>query len=101
MDSLIHYVAPDIVEALVRLAQRTERGMVFTFAPRTRLLAVKHAVGRIFPRSDRAPAIEPVAPGELEHLIDGEARLAPLVRHRTTRVQNTFYISQAMELVRG
>ena len=35
--------------------------ILFTFAPRTPLLAVMHAVGRLFPRGDRAPAIVPVA----------------------------------------
>ena len=41
------------------------RSMLFTFAPRNPLLAAMHAVGRLFPRSDRAPAIEPVAESAL------------------------------------
>ena len=56
MDSLIHYSAPDAVRALAALAARTERSMLLTFAPRTALLSVMHAVGRLFPRGDRAPA---------------------------------------------
>lgn len=100
MDSLIHYAANDMVEALARLAQRAERSLLFTHAPRTPLLAAKHAVGRIFPRSDRAPAIEPIQSGKLEVLIDREPRLAHMTRDRTQRIANTFYISQAMELAR-
>ena len=32
-----------------------------TFAPRTPLLAAMHAVGRLLPRGNRAPAIEPIS----------------------------------------
>ena len=61
MDSLIHYEATDSVAALARLAARTSGSILFTFAPRTPPLAVMHAVGRLFPRGDRAPSIVPVA----------------------------------------
>jgi magnesium-protoporphyrin O-methyltransferase len=61
MDSLIHYETRDIVTALVRLASRTRRSIVLTVAPRTPALTVMHAVGRLFPRGDRAPAIVPVS----------------------------------------
>lgn len=100
MDSLIHYAAGDMTEALSRLAQRTDRSILFTYAPRTPMLAVKHAVGRAFPRSDRAPAIEPVSSAKIETLIDDDPRLTSIDRGRTHRVQNMFYISQALELVR-
>ena len=62
MDSLIHYRPHDTVRVLDGLAERTERSVLFTFAPRTPALSVMHAVGRLFPRGDRAPAIEPVRP---------------------------------------
>ena len=55
MDSLIHYRAPDVVRVLDSLAARTGRSLLFTFAPRTPALSVMHAVGRLFPRGDRAP----------------------------------------------
>ena len=97
MDSLIHYQAPDIIRVLGGLASRAERSVVFTFAPRTPALAAMHAVGRLFPRSDRAPAIEPVAPARLQGLL---AQLAPWRAARTERVSGGFYTSQAMELVR-
>lgn len=97
MDSLIHYRARDTVRVLAGLAARTRRGIVFTFAPRTRALAAMHAVGRIFPRGDRAPAIEPVAEGTLRSLIGAE--LADWRVARTHRVARGFYISQALELM--
>lgn len=100
MDSLIHYVSNDMIEALARLVARADRGVIFTYAPRTPMLAVKHAVGRAFPRTDRAPAIEPVASGKIEALIEDEPRLSSVETQRTRRVQNMFYISQALELTR-
>ncbi len=97
MDSLIHYRAPDIIRVLSGLTSRAERSVVFTFAPRTPALAAMHAVGRLFPRSDRAPAIEPVAPLRLGVLL---AQLAPWQAARTERVSGGFYTSQALELAR-
>ena len=101
MDSLIHYAAPDAVRVLGQLAARTHRSILFTFAPRTGPLAVMHAVGRLFPRGDRAPAIEPVAERALRRLIGGEPGLRGWHVGRTRRIASGFYTSQAMELVRG
>ncbi|MDP3835882.1 MAG: magnesium protoporphyrin IX methyltransferase, partial [Hydrogenophaga sp.] len=53
MDSVIHYDTPDIARALQRLAARTRGSVLFTLAPSSPLLSVAHAVGRLFPRSDR------------------------------------------------
>jgi hypothetical protein len=36
---------------------------VFTHAPSTLLLEIMHAVGKLFPRGDRSPAIQPVSNG--------------------------------------
>ncbi|MFN6954860.1 MAG: magnesium protoporphyrin IX methyltransferase [Acetobacteraceae bacterium] len=99
MDSLIHYRAPDVVGALGRLALRTRRSILFTFAPRTPLLAVMHVVGRAFPRSDRAPAIEPVSESALRARIAASPALAAWRIGRTQRVARGFYTSQAMELL--
>ena len=74
MDSLIHYRAEDMVRALSQLTARARRGVLFTFAPRTPALAVMHAVGRLFPRSDRAPAIVPVTEHRVRRLISACAR---------------------------
>jgi len=99
MDSLIHYDEPDMVRILQSWSQRTRHSMLFTFAPRTPLLAAMRSMGSLFPRSNRAPWIEPVAEQSLR------ARLVPGVPHfkaeRTQRVASGFYTSQAFELVCG
>lgn len=100
MDSLIHYRAGDMVRALVALAACADTSLVFTFAPRTSMLAAMHAVGRLFPRGDRAPSIEPVAEATLRGHISAESALADWRAARSLRVAGGFYISQAMELVR-
>lgn len=100
MDSLIHYRAPDAVNALATLAGRTRRSILFTFAPRTLPLATMHAVGRLFPRGDRAPAIEPIAPPTLHRLIAAAGDLAGWQMGRSQRVAGGFYISEALELRR-
>jgi len=100
MDSLIHYRAPDVARALAGLAARTRRSILFTFAPRTPALSVMHAVGRLFPRGDRAPAIEPVGARRVSRLIACENELAQWRQGRTQRISRGFYTSQAQELVR-
>jgi len=100
MDSLIHYRTADAVQALARLGARTRGSMIFTFAPKTPPLAVMHAVGRLFPRRDRAPAIEPVAEKTLARLLNQEKALATWWPGRSQRVASGFYKSQALELLR-
>ncbi|MFN3447272.1 MAG: magnesium protoporphyrin IX methyltransferase [Roseococcus sp.] len=100
MDSLIHYSAEDIVEALARVAPRCRRSLLFTVAPRTPLLAAFHALGRLFPRGDRAPAIEPLAEARLRRLIATEPRLRDFAPGRHRRVARGFYTSHAYEWVR-
>ena len=101
MDSLIHYRARDVVQALAGLAARTEASMLFTFAPRTPALALMHAVGRLFPRGDRAPSIEPVAEAALHRLLAIELALTAWEPARTQRIACGFYTSQALELRRA
>ena len=101
MDSLIHYGSADAVTAIGGLAQRARRSMLFTFAPSTPLLATMMAVGRLFPRGDRAPFIEPVAEGRLRALLEAAPPLAALRIGRSERIASGFYTSQAMELVRS
>jgi magnesium-protoporphyrin O-methyltransferase len=100
MDSLIHYPAADIVRALAALAQRTNRSIIFTVAPKTPLLGAMHAVGKLFPRGDRSPAIEPISEAELRRRVAMEPLLAAWSFGRVGKVSRGFYISQAMELVR-
>jgi magnesium-protoporphyrin O-methyltransferase len=99
MDSLIHYMAPDIVNALCAQTVRTTGSMVFTFAPRTAALTVMHNVGKLLPRGDRAPAIEPVGERDLARRIVAEPRLADWRIGRMQRISSGFYKSQALELV--
>jgi len=98
MDSLIHYHGKDIARALARLASRTGRGIAMTFAPRTALLSTMHAAGKMFPRSDRAPAIEPISHTRLTRLLGAEPELADWQIGRTSRIASGFYTSQALEL---
>lgn len=97
MDSLIHYDTHDIVAALQRLSARTRGSMMFTFAPRTPLLAAMHRVGRLFPRSDRSPALEPQSQPRLRNGL--QRALAPQGwrEGRSTRIASGFYTSQAWE----
>jgi len=101
MDSLIHYAVTDATRVIETLAERTRGSIAFTFAPRTTLLAAMHAVGKLFPRGDRAPAIEPVAWRELERRLETAEPLQHWYCTRTHRVTRGFYISQALELVHG
>lgn len=97
MDSLIHYRAGDIAQMLAQLSARTRGSVVFTVAPRTPALTAMWWAGKLFPRSDRSPAIVPHA----ETDIAGALRAAGVTwgLRPGTRVARGFYISQAMELV--
>lgn len=96
MDSLIHYEADDAVRVLSRLAERTMRGIAFTFAPRTPALAAMHAVGKLFPRGDRAPAIVPVAERELLARLSADRAFQGWRCRGNTRIASGFYTSQAL-----
>jgi magnesium-protoporphyrin O-methyltransferase len=100
MDSLIHYGAADMVRVLAGFAARTQASIVFTFAPKTPALTVLWAVGRLFPRRDRAPAIEPISERALRRHLAAEPGLVSWRVGRTSRIASGFYKSQAMELVK-
>jgi magnesium-protoporphyrin O-methyltransferase len=100
MDSLIHYKAPDMARVLASFAARTSTSIIFTFAPLTPLLGTLLAVGRMFPRSDRSPAVEPVAAGAIKRRLAHDPGLRDWGIGRDARVTASFYISHALELVR-
>jgi len=100
MDSIIHYEIDDAVNALAQLAQRTSGSIVFTFAPRTPLLAAMISVGRLFPRGDRAPWLEPMAGEKIARLMAQNPSLNTWKCGRTQRISSGFYTSQAMEWTR-
>jgi magnesium-protoporphyrin O-methyltransferase len=93
MDSLIHYEGRDIARALASLAALADRSILFTIAPRTPALSLMHAVGRLFPRGDRAP----VSPVALRRLMRNEPGLRGWGLERDHRVNSGFYLSHALE----
>ena len=100
MDSLIHYDVADGVQTLQAMASQIHRKMVFTFAPKTPLLALMHAAGKFFPRADRAPSIEPVSLGRLSRHLEEAGLTQDWVAGRSHRIDVGFYKSHAMELTR-
>jgi len=99
MDSLIHYRSGQAVGALERLAPRVRESIVFTHVPSNPLLVTMRAVGRCFPRGDRAPDVEPVAHARLARELSAAPGLARWRVARDERVSSGFYTSHAMELV--
>ena len=99
MDSLIHYKAADIVAALRQLGENTRGSIALTFAPATPLLMTMLGAGRLFPRSDRSPAILPVRDRLLRTLIGEAMPTARIGRDR--RISASFYTSHALEIVTG
>ena len=97
MDSLIHYDTPHIAQALAALAERTRGSMLFTYAPRTPLLALMHGVGQLFPRGNRSPSLSPVDGRALLAALQAQAPLAGWQAARTQRIAQGFYTSQAWE----
>ena len=101
MDSIIHYDTEDAVNALAQLAERTSKSIVFTFAPRTPLLALMISVGRLLPRGDRAPWLEPMAETHIAELMKAHESLNDWQCARMHKVSSGFYKSKAMEWVRS
>ncbi len=99
MDSIIHYQIEDAIDALSQLADRTSGSIIFTFAPRTPLLAAMISIGRLLPKSDRAPWLQPMAEKRIAELMDTHETLEGWTCARIHRVSSGFYKSQAMEWV--
>ncbi len=90
MESIIQYASGDATSAIAQLAARADRAVLFTFAPRTALLGTALAIGKLFPRKDRSPAIVP----------QSEKRLRQSFKiTRAQKISGGFYTSQAMELL--
>jgi magnesium-protoporphyrin O-methyltransferase len=101
MDSIIHYELDDALAVIAGLAARARVSVLFTFAPRTRALALMHAVGQWFPRGDRSPAIVPVAEERMRERLRGAPEFAGWTLGRSRRISRGFYTSHAMELRRA
>lgn len=100
MDSLIHYESEDGLQTLAAMAETVTSSIVFTFAPKTPLLAAMHSVGQWFPRGNRSPAIAPMAVSQLQRAVASQPEFAQWQMARDFRVSRGFYISHAMELTR-
>ncbi|MFK7755033.1 MAG: magnesium protoporphyrin IX methyltransferase [Sedimentitalea sp.] len=95
MDSLIYYDAPTVASILQRSADRVSHGFVFTLPPRTPLLMAMYRVGKLFPRSDRSPAMVPHSPTGVARALASLGAKGHL--KEIERVTSGFYISTAME----
>lgn len=95
MDSLIHYTAPDIANAVDGLVERTAGPVVFTVAPKTPMLTAMWWAGKLFPKSDRSPAIQPHRTATLAQALRDTGSKAKLREIGT--ISRGFYISQATE----
>ena len=98
MDSMIHYCTEDLIEMLISLSSRTTRSIIFTHAPRTPLLMAMHAIGQMFPRANRSPAIIPVAARKLQQRLREQLSQGSWEIGRSRRVNSGFYLSCAQEL---
>ncbi|QLF68494.1 magnesium protoporphyrin IX methyltransferase [Peteryoungia desertarenae] len=100
MDVLIHYKPADVLGVLERFAERSERSMIFTLAPGSRLLRAMLMAGKVFPRGDRAPAIYPVHAERVVSDLIKRPHMHGWSSGRTHRISVGFYTSQAMEVHR-
>jgi magnesium-protoporphyrin O-methyltransferase len=97
MDSLIHYDTQTIANAVEALTHRTRQSVLFTFAPHSPLLAFAHAMGRLFPRTDRSPQLSPTRKSTLHVYIERAVRAHGWRPGHMQRVSSGFYTSQAWE----
>ena len=100
MDSLIHYAPRDGLQTLATMATNVRHSIIFTFAPKTPLLALMHRVGQLFPRGDRSPAIEPVGVNYLRRSLQAIDDFNDWSVARDSRINSGFYISHGLEIVR-
>jgi magnesium-protoporphyrin O-methyltransferase len=101
MDSLIHYEGADIARTLAALAPRVDGKLIFTIAPRTAALAAMHALGQLFPRGNRSPAIAPISLSSLERHMAAQNALGDWRVAQSGKIVSGFYISQAVEARRS
>ena len=100
MDSIIHYTPKQALEALETLAGNTDSKIVFTHVPRTPLLQTMYLAGKLFPRRDRSPVIEPVSSQSISSELTSRISRDGWQFGKSVRISSGFYNSQAMELNR-
>jgi len=91
MDSLIYYSLNDLTKILTELKQRTEREIIFTVAPRTKLLLAMWYVGKLAPKGDKSPVMVPQSLRNISKSLAGIADINDL-----GRISSGFYISQGV-----
>jgi magnesium-protoporphyrin O-methyltransferase len=101
MDCLIHYQLTQCMSVLEQLASRCNEKIIFTYAPGNAALLLMHRLGQLFPKGDRSPSIQPVAPSAFDAAFDQSTGLTKWQRSRCQRVSKGFYTSQAQEIVRS
>lgn len=94
MDSLIYYALDDVVSIIDRASRRTSGKIIFTTPPRTPALMAMWRIGKLFPRADRSPVMQPqrysdIAKGLKERDAKGHLR-------EIERVKSGFYISNLL-----
>ena len=92
MDSLIYYDTSQICSAVLNLGQRPTQKVIFTVAPKTKVLMAMWYAGKLFPRPDRSPIMKPQYPKNLIEATRGSG-----IMYDLGSVKSGFYISQAME----
>ena len=98
MDSTIHYKSSNAIGLVNELSKRATESIIFTFVPLTPLLAVKFALGKFFPKGERAPSVEPSSEDAICSLISQNLHGWEISGMK--RVSTYFYASQAVELRR-
>jgi magnesium-protoporphyrin O-methyltransferase len=89
MDSLIYYSAADIAAVLAKMGAGAQK-VVFTVAPASPLLTLAWNAGRLFPRADRAPVMQPHKFSRLQAATGGRLM-------RVGRIAQGFYTSDCLE----
>ena len=91
MDSLIYYSLNDLTRILTELKQRTNQEIIFTVAPRTKLLQAMWYLGKLAPKGDKSPVMVPQSLTKISKSLAGIADINDL-----GRISSGFYISQGV-----
>ena len=94
MDSLIYYSLNDLSRILIGLKQRTTKEVIFTVAPRTKLLLIMWYLGKLAPKGDKSPVMVPHSFDKISENLFGIAKVKDL-----GRVSSGFYISQGISCI--
>jgi magnesium-protoporphyrin O-methyltransferase len=96
-DVLVHYPQGPFVRLTTALAERTEKTLLLTYAPYSRLFAFLHWVGGHFPQGNRRTTIQ-MTPDAV--VVETLAKAGMHIR-RSTCISHGFYHVKLVEAVRG